>query len=336
MSHLAKRSLLAVAAAALISAAPAPTYLIDRSIAGPDGGWDYAQVDPATHRVYLAHGDVVSEIDPRHGDVVRSFGTIMKAHAVVPIPGGTTLLVTSGHDDSVRLLDTRDGRETARIAVGTDPNAAFYDVAIKRAVVMNAKAGTVSLIDVANPVVARTIVLKPGLEFGVPGANGILFVNNEDANEIETANLATGKAGAAIALPGCTRPTGLGYDAKTGYLISACANGKAAVVNARTGKLVRLIGIGQGPDAVIMDAARRLTFIPCGKDGVLEMIALDTVGGPRSANAIKTEPGARTGALDPSNGMVYLPTARFGPPAAAGGRPSVMAGSFHVVVLKRA
>ena len=335
MLNFARRLLLTLAAGVVISAAPVPKYTIDRGIAGPDGGWDYAQVDPATHRVYIAHGDVVTEIDPVHGDAVRSFGAIMKAHAVVPIPGGTTLLVTSGRDDSVRLFDLRDGTERVKIAVGSDPDAAFYDDARQRAVVMNAKAGTVSLIDVTTAKVTGTIVLKPGLEFGVLGANDTLYVNNEDENEIETANLATGKAGRAIALPGCTGPTGLGFDAKTGYLLSACANGKAALVNTKNGKLVKLLTIGLGPDAVIMDTARRLAFIPCGKDGVVTVIALDVARGSKSTTMIKTEIGARTGALDPSNGTLYLPTARFAPPAAAGGRPVLIAGSFHVVVIRR-
>ncbi|WP_404366151.1 YncE family protein [Sphingomonas sp. MMS24-J45] len=335
MPHFAKRLLLILAAGSAISAAPAPRYVIDRAIAGPDGGWDYVQVDPETHRVYVAHGDVVTEIDPLHGDAVRSFGAIMKAHAVVPIPGGTTLLVTSGRDDSVRLLDLRDGSERAKIAVGGDPDAAFYDAASQRAVVMNAKAGTVSLIDVATAKVTGTIVLKPGLEFGVLGADDTLYVNNEDESEIETANLATGKAGRAIALPGCTSPTGLGFDAKTGHLLSACANGKAALVNTKTGKLASLIPIGLGPDAVIMDTARRLAFIPCGKDGVLSAVALDSAVGHSVSTTFKTEIGARTGALDPSSGVMYLPAARFAPPTVAGGRPVPIKGSFHIMVIKR-
>ena len=126
-----------------------------------------------------------------------------------------------------------------------------------------------------------------------------------------------------------------GFDAKTGYLLSACANGKAALVNTKNGKLVKLLTIGLGPDAVIMDTARRLAFIPCGKDGVVTVIALDVARGSKSTTMIKTEIGARTGALDPSNGTLYLPTARFAPPAAAGGRPVLIAGSFHVVVIRR-
>jgi YVTN family beta-propeller protein len=336
MSILATRLMLALTAAVAATvagaAAPAPTYVAGRQIAGPDGGWDYAKVDPETRKLYVAHGDVVTEIDLANGDAVRSFGTIAKAHAVVPLPDGK-LLVTSGRDNSVRLFDTRTGQETAKIAVGNDPDAAFYDPASRHAVVMNAKGGTVSVIDIATRAIVRTITLKPGLEYGVLAGGGTLFVNNEDANEIETANLVTGKVGPAIALTGCQGPTGLAFDEKTNRLISACANGKAAVVDAKAHRLVTLLNIGAGPDAAIVDANRRLAFIPCGKDGVLDVIALDAPGGANIIATVKTEPGARTGALDPRDGSLYLPTARFSPPATAGARPAALPGTFHVLVI---
>lgn len=332
MSILATRLMLALSAAVAVAAAPAPTYVAGRQIAGPDGGWDYAKVDPATRKLYVAHGDVVTEVDLANGDAVRSFGTLAKAHAAVPLPGGM-LLVTSGRDNTARLFDTKAGQEVAKIAVGNDPDAAFYDPATGHAVVMNAKGGTVSVIDIATRKIVRTITLKAGLEFGVLGSGNTLFVNNEDANEIETANLATGKAGPAIALTGCEGPSGLAFDEKTDRLISACANGKAAVVDARAHRLVTLLDIGSGPDAAIVDAKRRLAFIPCGKDGVLEVIALDAPGGAKVIATVKTEAGARTGALDPSDGSLYLPAARFSPPATAGARPTALAGTFHVLAV---
>ncbi len=327
--------LVAIAAAATVSAASVPTYTVTGSIAGTDGGWDYASIDGDARQLYVAHGDVVMAVDLANGNAARTFGSIAKAHAVVPVPGKPLLLVTSAHDDTVRFLDTTDGHEIARLAVGSDPDAAFYDAATGHAVVMNAKGGTVSVVDVEARKVVRTITLKPGLEFGVQGDGSTLFVNNEDANEIETADLATGKAGAPIAMPGCTGPTGLGYDPTTRQLISACANGKAVVVDAATRKVVRTLAIGSGPDAVIMDRARRLAIIPCGRDGVLSIISLDAPGGAQVIGSAKSEAGARTGALDPVDGALYLPTARFGAPATAGGRPAAIPDSFHVAVMTR-
>lgn len=329
-------ALLATASASLAaSQAPATHYTVARKIAGSDGGWDYAKVDPAARKLFIARSAEVTVIDLADRDRMTTLGPVVRGHAVVPVPGGKLLLVTSGRDDSVRLFDIGLGQEVARIAVGADPDAAYIDAASGHAIVMNAKDGTVSVIDIATRSVVKTIHLKAGLEYALSGPGDTLFVNNEDANEIETANLATGKAGPAIALTGCSEPSGLGFDAETGLIISACANGKAAIVNARTMKLIKLIDIGQGPDAVIVDEARRTAFIPCGRDGTLAVIALDGKNGPTVVETVKTGTGARTGALDTSDGSLYLPAAEFGAPTSAGGRPVVIPGSFHVLVVSR-
>jgi YVTN family beta-propeller protein len=309
----------------------APSYAVTGQIAGPDGSWDYAQVDPAAHRLYVARSESVTVADLASG-AVTSWGSIARGHAVVPLSGGR-LLVTSGNDATVRVFDTRAGQQTGSIAVGKKPDAAIDDAPRHRAFVMNAAAGSVSIIDTRTMKVTATIAIKPGLEY--PALVGdTLFINNEDANEIETVDVARGKAGAPIALTGCEGPTGLGYDARHQRLISACANGKAMVVDARTRRLVATIEIGKGPDAVIMDSARRLAFIPCGRDGVLDVLALDAPGGVARVGRVTTEVGARTGAVDPATGAIYLPTARFTPPVTAGGRPVAVPGSFHILVVK--
>ena len=48
---------------------------------------------------------------------------------------------------------------------------------------------------------------------------------------------------------------------------------------------------------------------------------------------VATQAGARTGAVDSSTGWVYLPTAELGPPAMAGGRPSIVPDTFKVLVV---
>ena len=326
-------ALLAVSALPMgAGAAPSAGYTVSTSTPGPDGSWDYARVDQDGHRLYVARGHGVTVIDLASG-AVSSLGTVQRAHAAVPLPGGR-LLVTSGADDTVRLFDIASGRETASIAVGQKPDAAILDQSETHAFVMNGQSGTVSVIDLATGQVAKTIMLKPALEYAALGSDGTLFINNEDENLIHTVDAASGVAGQPIALPGCQAPSGLGYDAARHRLIAACANGKAAIVDAAKRQLTALVDIGRGPDAVIIDEARGLAFIPCGKDGVLDILSLS---GPvvTHAGVVKTEVGARTGALDPRTGAIYLPSARFGPPAKAGGRPAMLPGSFHVLVVTR-
>ncbi|HYZ48527.1 MAG TPA: gluconolactonase [Sphingomonas sp.] len=327
------RQVLLLPLLALVAAAAPPSYRMSAALPGPDGGWDYAAVDPAAHRLFVARGSNITAFDLMGAMPPRSLGTIARAHAAVPVPNSALVLVTSGNDASVRLLDIGSGAETARITVGEKPDAAILDAGTGHAFVANAKDGTVSDIDVRAAKAVRTFRLKPGLEFEAVGAGHILFVNNEDANEIETVDLGSGATGSAIPLPGCEGPSGLAYDRTSNVLISACANGKAAIVDASSRKLTRLVDIGSGPDAVLLDEMRRIALIPCGRDGVLEILALDGPAGVRKIGSVKTEAGARTGAIDPATGRVYLPTASFAPPATAGGRPVPAPGSFHVLVL---
>lgn len=330
---------LALVAATPVTGAPntaAPVYTMDAPIpAIGDGGWDYASVDSVARQLFVAHGNEITVID-LDTKKSRVIGAIAHGHAVLPIPATNLLFATSGSDASVRLIDRTTGGEAARIEVGAKPDAAVFDPATGHVLVMNADGGSVSDVDVANRTVARTIPVKTALEYAAIGRRRTLFVNNEDANEIDTVDLASGRAGSAITLPGCKGPTGLAYDAKTDRLISACANGKAAVVDAGRRRLIALINIGRGPDAVLFDAKRRLALIPCGSDGVLDILSLDAPGGVKHVGTVKTEAGARTGALDPATGTIYLPNARFGTPTTAGKRPPVMPGTFHVLVVRPA
>jgi len=323
-------SLFSTALLLTAAAAASPGYSVAGSLAGPDGSWDYARVDSTAHRLYVARGNAVTAIDLSTGAAI-SLGAVQRGHAVVPLPDGH-LLVTSGTDGTVRFLSA-DGSQIASVAVGKKPDAAILDASGKRAFVMNSDSGSISVIDTATMRVTQTIMAKPALEYAAL-AGDTLFVNDEDLGELETVNVATGKLGPAIKLTGCEGPTGLGYDAKHNRLISACDNGKAAIVDARTHKLISLVDIGHGPDAVIMDEVRGLAFIPCGADGVLDILSLASASNVTRVGRITTEAGARTGALDPATGIIYLPTAKFGPPAPAGGRPAAVPGSFHVLVVK--
>lgn len=330
-------SLLAVfALAAPAAAAPAaPHYAVTGSIAGPDGGWDLLTVDPVAHRLFVARSATVTMVDLAHGDRVSAIGTVDRGHAPVAIPGGRLVLVTSGRDGHARVYALPGGALAADIAVGQNPDAAIWDARLSAALVMNARSGTVSVVDPVQGNVIRTIQLAAGLELAALDENGTLFVNNEEASQIHVVDPATGAVREAIALPGCEGPTGLAYDARGHRLIAACANGKAAVVDSAAGRLIQLIDIGRGPDGIAIDEARGIAFIPCGRDGELDVIPLRGAGPLVVSERVRTEIGARTIALDPSTGALYLPTARFGPVPADGSRPPTIPGSFHILIVSR-
>ncbi len=322
-----------IAALCAATEAGARDYRIAPSIPVPgDGGWDYAQVDPSARRLYVAHDDEVAVVDLAQSKALAPLGPVKHAHAVVPL-ATHELAVTSGADSTVRFFDPASGRQIASLAVDPGPDAAIVDPANGHLLTMNARGGTVAEIDPVAHRVVRTIRVKPGLEYPAISSR-TLYVNDEDANEIEVIDLATGTVGAPIRLSGCEEPSGLGLDAAHDRLISACANGVVAVVDLGTRRLVQTVPIGRGPDAVLIDATRRVALIPAGMDGHLDVLDLSVPGRVTHRTSLRTEPGARTGAIDPGSGVAYLPTARLAPSAGPDKRPVALPGSFHIVVAK--
>ncbi len=321
---------LALAALVPAAAAEAQTYHMQPAIAVPgDGGWDYATVDPLARRLYVAHSDAVAVVDLATMRAVAPLGPVAHSHAVVPL-ASRELAVTSGGDDTVRFFGAAHGTQSASVAVDRKPDAAIVDPGTGHLLTMNGAGGTVAEIDVMTHRVLRTIRVKPGLEYPVVRGR-TLYINNEEANEIEVVDLAHGIVGKPIALPGCDGPTGLGLDAPHARLVSACGNGVAAIVDLATGKLAQRVPIGRGPDAVMIDARRKVALIPAGQDGVLDVLDLSAARITPKAK-VKTAPGARTGALDPVTGTVYLPTATL--VASQGKRPGAAPGTFRILVLK--
>ena len=112
-----------------------------------------------------------------------------------------------------------------------------------------------------------------------------------------------------------------------------------AVTDSVTGKVLATPTIGDSPDAAGFDAKYKVAFSSNGGDGTLSVV--DT-GAPKypTIQTVKTTKGARTMALDPTTSRVYLTTAEFGPapaatPAQPHPRPSVLPGSFTVLVVER-
>jgi streptogramin lyase len=103
------------------------------------------------------------------------------------------------------------------------------------------------------------------------------------------------------------------------------------VTDPATGK-VETVPIGQGPDTALYDASRKIAFVPAGRSGELDLFD-DTPQGVKPAGKIATQRGARTGALDPRSGRIYLAAAEYASPSDAGARPQIVPGSVVLVIV---
>jgi DNA-binding beta-propeller fold protein YncE len=325
-------SLVLALAPAAHSAPGASGLKIVQRIPGADGGWDLVSFDPVRRRVYIAHGQAVMMIDADSGKVTAEFAKGDHLHTVVPVPGTDRIVTTNSGDSSARVIDAGSGALVTSIPAAADTDSAAFDPATGLVIVVGGDSGELTLVDPKAARATGSIKVGGSLEFPAPDGKGKVFVNAEDTNQIAVVDLKAGKVLAHWPLTGCRRPTGLALVAG-GRLVSACGNGVAKILSAADGHDIATLTIGEGPDAVLYDAPRQRVLIPSGRSGTLAVVALEGPQANTVIDTVSTQIGARSGAVDPKTGRVWLPTAQYNLPVPAGQRPTTKPGTFEVLVL---
>ncbi|HUJ03005.1 MAG TPA: hypothetical protein VLW75_05165, partial [Rhizomicrobium sp.] len=106
----------------------------------------------------------------------------------------------------------------------------------------------------------------------------------------------------------CQKPHGMAMDTQTGRLFVSCGNRHMIVVDAANGKIVADFPIGEGTDAAAFDPKAKFVY-SSNRDGTLSVIAERGPDDFVLLGNVKTAPGARTMALDPKTGRIFLVTA---------------------------
>ncbi|HEX5262773.1 MAG TPA: YncE family protein [Phenylobacterium sp.] len=314
------------------SSAAATGYKVIDKIPGPDGAWDYLRVDIANNRLLVAHGSSVTVVDLATKAVTPGFAPGLLLHDAMPIKKGAEVLVTNGGSAQAVFVDGKSGSTIASVKTGVGPDGETADPATGMLYVMEHVGGNVVLIDPTSHAAVGSIPVGGRLEGAAADGKGHLFVNVEDKSEIAVVDIAKKAVVSRIALKGrCEGPTGIAYDAADNQVISAC-DGTTVLVDAASLKVLASLPTGGGADAIAFDAKQKLAFVPAGDDGVLALVKVGK-GKAEIIDKVKTEPGARTVAVDERTGRAYIPSAEFGPKPAGGGHGRIVPGTFHIIVV---
>lgn len=320
-------------------AVSAVTYhLAHTYVLGGVGGWDYLSYDASSHRLFVSRSTHVMVVDPRSGSITGDIPNTPGVHGIALAPELGKGFTSNGTDGSVTVFDLSTLAPIATIQTGAkNPDGIVYDPVSSRVFTFNGGSNDATAIDARTNAVVATIPLGGRPEFPVADGRGTVYDNVESTNEIVAIDARTAKITARFPLGTCLHPSGLSIDAEHRRLFTAC-QGEMGIVDADSGKLVATVPTGAGTDATRYDPASGLAFASNGRDATLTVVHEDAPNQFTVVQNAATAPGARTMALDPATGDVYLVTAKLieNPhPTSYRDRYTIVPGTFQLLVMQR-
>jgi YVTN family beta-propeller protein len=309
-------------------------HILKKHLIKSSGGWDYVTVDAADKKIYVSHGTQVNILSTVTGDSIGVIPNTNGVHGIALVKSLGKGYTSNGRDNSCTIFDLKTNAELGKIAVGTNPDAIFYDEFSKKVYAFNGKSSDATVIDPATDKVVATIPLGGKPETGVSDGKGTIFVNSETTNEVVVINASTYKVVKRYKINDGDEPSGLAIDRATNRLFIGCGgNATLVVMDAANGKNLAKFKIGDC-DGAAFDPTSKLIYTSNG-NGNMSVIREVNANEFVFVENITTEKSARTIGIDLITHHLFLPAAQMEatPPTAenANPRPHMIAGTFHII-----
>jgi hypothetical protein len=323
MNHHFPQLVAWASAAILVSSASAFDgwhQLDSTTLEGGGSAWDYVNFDAASNRLYIGHR--------KEGLQVFDVTTRKLLKTIVGTPAassnGATLMpefdlgISNNENGTVTpfRLSTLEALEV--IKLGDELDTSHYDPATQRIVVNMAagKDGT-DLVVLQAPSLKQVGVIhvptqKP--EHAESDGQGNFFLAARDTEKVYRIDTRELKVTAEWPTPGCGQTNSTALDRVNRRLFLGCRGNAAtkpsfAVLNLDTGKVIYSAEVGGGNDGVVFDAELKRVFLSNGVNAVLnvfEQVDADTY---KPVEALGTQAGVRSLALNPKTHQLYAVTA---------------------------
>jgi len=304
---------------------------------GGEGGWDYLTVDQVARRLYVSHGTKVEVIDLDKEAVVGQIADTPGVHGIAVAPKLGLGFTSNGRGNTASIFDLQTLKTTSKVDTGENPDAILYEEGQEEVYTFNGRSRSATVFEAKTGKVVATIPLSGKPEFSVADTQaGRAYCNLEDKSEVAVIDTKAHKVVSTWPVAPGEEPSGMAFDAQNKRLFLGCGNKLMVMMDSETGKVVGSVPIGQGVDATKFDSGTMLAFCSCG-DGTVTVAHEDSPDKLTVVQTLKTEPRAKTMALDPKTHKIYLASARFGaasdqPSGGKKGRPSPVPGTFKVLV----
>ncbi|HYM07294.1 MAG TPA: hypothetical protein VEU11_12105 [Terriglobales bacterium] len=272
---------------------------------GP-GGFDHADIHPATGRIFVAHtaNDSLDVIDGANDRFLHSIPNLKGVAGALVTPEANLVFTSNRGENTVGIFPFNDEGALVKVPVGASPNGLAHDP--KRNLLLVAHGGnpaTVIIVDAAKRTALSTITVPGRTRWAVfDPQQEMFFVNISDPPVIVgIKSNQPGEIARTYKVP-AAGPHGLALDSKTRRLFCACDAKKLIVLSADTGEVQRTLELSGGPDVLFLNAARRHLYAAVGDPGVIDVFEVDAL---ELIQTVPTEKGANTIAFDAARNKIY-------------------------------
>jgi len=286
-----------------------PLRLVARvPLPGPSARFDYQDVDPVAHRLFIAHlgASHVDVIDLNSLKVVAVVAGLSQVHGVRVVPGIGRLYASVTGQNEIATLDEATLTVVSRAPAGGYPDGIAYAPSVDKVYVSNELGGSETVVDARSGQFDGTIAL--GGQAGnvaFDPSSGRVFVAVQTQNALVAIDPASDRIVARTRLTGCVHSHGLYIDESSSAFVTCDGNGRLLLVNLKSMRVVAAAGTGPKPDVLAFDPGLRRLYVAAesGTLGVYDVTGerLRRLGLARLAGS------AHTVAVDPESHRVFFP-----------------------------
>jgi DNA-binding beta-propeller fold protein YncE len=271
---------------------------------------DYTSLDPAAHRLFIAHlgASQIIEIDTTTNQVVNVIDNIPGVHGVLVVPDLHRVFATATTSNKVLTLNEDTGTVLSRAPTGDYPDGLAYEPTTKRVWVTNETGGTETVLDTTTGQIVGTVDVGGDAGNVAYDPAGRILVAVQSRNQVVVIDPTTLTITQRVDIPGCDHPHGLTLnpDHRVGFV--ACdGNATLHTLDLDTYQTNNPLPVGDNPDVLAYDPGQQRLYVAA-ESGTITVLAetnrqLTVLGRDHLAD------GAQVVAVDPTTHRTYYPIA---------------------------
>jgi DNA-binding beta-propeller fold protein YncE len=274
------------------------------------GGFDHADLHPASHRLYVAHTsnntlDVIDCAARRYSHSTPNLTGVAGA-----LISGDNIFTSNRGENTVGIFPINDESQLVKVPVGVRPNGLAFDP--KRNLLLAANVGnpeipnsfTLSIVDVSRAKMLHSIPVPGRTRWAIfDPQTDAFYVNIADPAEIVVVKAeAPERISKTFPIP-AAGPHGLDLDAANRRLFCACDAGRLITVGLSDGEIQSDGFLSGTPDVIFFHPTLQHLYVAVGDPGVIDVFDTESMA---RIETVQTSKGAHTFALDKAHNTLYV------------------------------